>query len=138
MHVYQDDELYWFLISKGYKTYRFLPLFFNEFYPSYLRTTPPNLAMVIDGLGTCLSATRYDRRAGVLRGGPNACRLKPGVADISPGRLRDPHIRYFVQANPGHADGEELCCITPLAPSNFTPAAYRAMGPVPPAELQLL
>src|SRR3954468_15761273 len=25
-------ELYWFLISKGYKTYRFLLLFFREFY----------------------------------------------------------------------------------------------------------
>ena len=27
------DDFYWFLISKGYKTYRMLPLFFNDFYP---------------------------------------------------------------------------------------------------------
>src|SRR5689334_8795057 len=25
-----ETDLYWFLISKGYKTYRFLPLFFGE------------------------------------------------------------------------------------------------------------
>ncbi|MDW7670457.1 MAG: hypothetical protein SCK57_08965 [Bacillota bacterium] len=33
----EQEPLYWFLISKGYKTYKMLPLFFNEFYPDYRR-----------------------------------------------------------------------------------------------------
>ena len=35
-----EEEFYWFLISKGYKTYRFLPLFFREFYPRHDAATP--------------------------------------------------------------------------------------------------
>jgi len=31
---------YWLLTSKGYKTYRFLPVFFREFYPRYDAQTP--------------------------------------------------------------------------------------------------
>src|SRR5215471_5105212 len=28
-------HVYWFLISSGYRTYRFLPVFFRHFYPTY-------------------------------------------------------------------------------------------------------
>src|SRR5436309_2239183 len=35
-----ETELYWFLISKGFRTYRFLPVFFHEFYPRHDRPTP--------------------------------------------------------------------------------------------------
>src|SRR5688500_7472487 len=29
--AYRDKPLYWYLISKGYRTYRFLPVFFHKF-----------------------------------------------------------------------------------------------------------
>ena len=49
-------ELYWFLISQGYKTYRFLPVFFHEFYPRHDVPTPPWARSVIDALaGAALS-----------------------------------------------------------------------------------
>ena len=35
-----DTDLFWLLTSKGYKTYRFLPVFFHEFYPCYCTPTP--------------------------------------------------------------------------------------------------
>lgn len=137
MEAYPDDELYWFLISKGYKTYRFLPLFFHEFYPCCARTTPARHKSVSDALGARIDPSRYDPRSGILRAGPAGCRLRPGVADITPNRLRDQHVRFFAEANPGHSRGDELCCLASLTPTNFTPAAYRAMGPEPPAELVL-
>ena len=31
---HRGTPVYWFLISKGYRTYRFLPVFFNRFYPT--------------------------------------------------------------------------------------------------------
>ena len=40
MDRHAPGPLYWFLISKGYKTYRFLPLFFREFYPRFDFPTP--------------------------------------------------------------------------------------------------
>jgi hypothetical protein len=138
MDTYPYDELYWLLISKGYKTYRFLPLFFREFYPRFDSNTPARYQTVIDSLGRHIDPARYDQQTGILRAGPSGCRLRPGVADVTADRLRDQHVRFFADANPGHASGDELCCVAPLTPTCFTRVAYRAMGPEPPAELVLL
>jgi hypothetical protein len=135
MSTYPDADLYWFLISKGYKTYRFLPLFFHEFYPRYDTSTPGRFAAVIDALAGYKFPASYDRALGIVKAGPCSCRLRPGMADITPDRLRDPHIRFFTERNPRHALGDELCCIAPLTLANFTPAAYRAMGPQPPMQV---
>jgi hypothetical protein len=124
-----DDELYWFLISKGYKTYRFLPLFFREFYPRAGVPTPAWARAVINALAWARFPADYDADAGVVRAGPDKDRLRPGVADVTGERQRDPHVRFFLERNPGHAGGDELCCLAPLSRANFTPAAYRVIGP---------
>jgi hypothetical protein len=124
-------ELYWFLISKGYKTYRFLPLFFHEFYPRYDAPIPAAAREVLDALAGSRYPGDYDAAAGVVRAGPGKDRLREGVADLTPGRLLDPHVRFFAERNPGHARGDELCCLAPLTRANFTRAAYRVIGPEP-------
>jgi hypothetical protein len=122
-------ELYWFLISKGYRTYRFLPVFFREFYPRHDCATPAWAKAVIDALGRSRYPATYDQSIGVVRASTGKDRLRPGVDD-RPGACRsDPHVRFFLQCNPGHAWGDELCCIAPLSPSNFTTAAHRVIGP---------
>jgi hypothetical protein len=126
-----DDELYWFLISKGYKTYRFLPLFFHEFFPRLDAPTPNDVRQVIDALARRKFHSAYDAAAGVVRAAPAKDRLRPGVAEVTPERLRDPHVAFFVGRNPSHARGDELCCLAPLTRANFTPAAYRVIGPEP-------
>lgn len=122
-----QDEWYWFLISQGYKTYRFLPVFFREFYPRFDAPTPDAIRQVIDALAMHKFPDQYDPAAGVVRSNPNHYRLREGVADVTPERCRDPHVRFFVDRNPGHAAGDELCCIAPLTRENFTDAAYRVL-----------
>jgi hypothetical protein len=131
--TFGEGELYWFLISKGYKTYRFLPVFFREFYPRHDAPTPAEARAIIDALARSRYPAAYDPAAGLIRTGPGKDRLREGVADITPERLHDPHVRFFAQQNPGHRDGEELCCLAPLARTNFTPAAYRVIGREPAA-----
>jgi hypothetical protein len=138
MSSHPDADLYWFLISKGYKTYRFLPLFFHEFYPRYDAPTPARFAAIIDALAAHKFPASYDRALKIVKAGQRSCRLRPGMADITADRLRDPHIRFFVERNPRHALGDELCCIAPLTLANFTTAAYRAMGPRSPMQMTLL
>ena len=120
--------MYWFLIVKGYKTYRFLPLFFHEFYPRCDTVTPSWAQRLINRLGASRFPSQYDAHTGLVRAQPNGCRLRAGVADITTQRLRDPHVRFFAQSNPGHTAGDELCCVAPLTRENFTAAARRVIG----------
>jgi hypothetical protein len=124
-------ELYWFLISKGYKTYRFLPLFFHEFFPRRQEPTPAWARAVVDALGRHQYPDEYDPGSGLVRAAAGKDCLRRGVAEITPQRLRDPDVRYFLEKNPGHARGDELCCIAPLTRGNFTPAAWRVIGARP-------
>lgn len=120
--------LYWFLISKGYKTYRFLPVFFHEFYPRYDRETPAAMKSVLFALGSFKFGEQFDANRGVVSAEAESCRLRPGVAELTPERMHDPHVRFFQNRNPGHVHGDELCCLAPLTPENFTAAAYRVIG----------
>ena len=130
---YAPEPVYWFLISKGYRTYRFLPLFFREFYPRFDVPTPAWAKRIIDALGRYKFPGTYDAAAGVVRAGPDKDRLKPGVADLTTERLRDPHVRFFAEQNPGHAAGEELCCLARLPASQHHaggPPHRRARAPI--------
>jgi hypothetical protein len=131
--AHAGEELYWFLISQGYKTYRFLPVFFHEFYPRHDGQTPGRARAVIDALAGGRYPRAYDPAVGVVRAGAGQYRLRPGLADVTADRLRDPHVRFFHARNPGHAHGDELCCLAPLTRANFTRAAYRVIGPEPAA-----
>jgi hypothetical protein len=120
------DPLYWFLISKGYRTYRFLPVFFHEFYPRHSVPTPPAEAEVLHALGRWKFGKAYDPATGIVRP-RDACPLRSGMGETS-GRLRDPHVRFFLEKNPGHVAGHELCCLARLSRENFTAAAWRVIG----------
>jgi hypothetical protein len=127
------DELYWFLLSQGYKTYRFLPLFFHEFYPRHDDPTPAAAQGALDALARFKYPTRYDPRAGVIRASADQYHLRRGVAEATPQRQRDPHVRFFLERNVLHAGGDELCCIAPLTSANLTPAAKRFLRAAAPS-----
>jgi hypothetical protein len=122
-----DTRVYWFLICSGYKTYRFLPVFFREFYPTYRCPTPPAIKKTIDALAHFKFPSEYEPDRGIIRL-ERAAPLHPGVAEITERRLKDPHIAFFAQANPGHIYGEELACLTEITPANLTHAGRRMLG----------
>lgn len=121
-------RVYWFLICSGYKTYRYLPLFFREFYPNCERATPAQVKQALDELGRFKFGDQYDAARGVIRF-HQASPLQTGVADVTPQRLKDPHVSFFVTANPGHARGDELACLAELSRANLTAAGARMVGP---------
>jgi hypothetical protein len=135
MDAYPGQSLYWFLISKGYKTYRFLPVFFREFYPRTGCVIPTEAAAILDAVAHEKFGDRFDFRRRIIVATENGCRLRPDVAPVEPARLKDRHVRYFVDANPGHARGDELCCLAPLRRDNFTSAAWRVIDAATTAEV---
>jgi hypothetical protein len=120
-------RVYWFLICSGYKTWRFLPLFFREFYPNADVPTPAWIKRVVDALGTRKFGDQYLPGPGIVRF-RSAAPLRRGVADLTEGRLRDPRVAFFARMNPGHAEGDELACLAELSRANLTRAAHRMLS----------
>lgn len=117
--------LYWLLISSGYKTYRFLTTFFKEYYPRHDQPTPPEVQEMIHHLARERWGSDYHPESGIVRFSTGATPLREGVAETTEGRLKNPHIAFFVTQNPGHARGDELVCLTRIHPDNFTAAGKR-------------
>ncbi len=125
---HKGKKFYWFLIVMGYKTYRFLPVYFHEFYPRYDKKIPVFEKRVVDAFGHLKYPQEYDKNSGVLHHKKLKARLKGGVADITNQRLKNPHISFFVKQNPLYKEGDELACITELTLENLKPIAFKVMS----------
>jgi hypothetical protein len=117
--------LYWFLISKGYKTYRFLPLYARRFYPTYREPFPEKEKHILDIFAQALFPGEYNPETGLIIMQRPAGNLRAGTAEISAKRLRDADIRFFSQVNPDHMKGVELACITELSSANLRSIALK-------------
>jgi hypothetical protein len=122
----EAGRLLWLFITSGFRTYRFLPVFWREFYPCHDRATPPppEVARVMRELAEERFGDQYDPAAGVVRfAHPQV--LSESLRGIPEAKLADPHVRFFAKANPGHEHGDELVCLTELSEANLTPAGWR-------------
>ena len=135
--AYPNDQLYWFLISKGYKTYRFLPMFLREFYPRYDMLTPAWARRLISEISATRFGPRYEESKGIIAASKDGCRLRATVAEVTADRLKDPHVAFFDRVNPGHCSGDELCCIAPLSRDNFNRKAFRVIGTIDEGSLPI-
>jgi hypothetical protein len=119
------QPLYWLLISSGYKTYRFLTVFYKEFYPRFDMPTPPAMQSLMEHLATHRYGSDYHCEEGIVRFAKGATPLREGISEVTHERLQDPHIAFYIERNPGYIHGDELVCITRVHPDNFTPAGRR-------------
>ncbi len=121
---YSEGKLYWLLISGGYRTYRFLPVFGRDFYPRYEMETPDKISRLIHFLAKSRFGESYNKALGIVRF-PHPHVLREGLHGIPPERLQDPHINFFQQQNPEHIYGDELVCLTEISEENLTAAGKR-------------
>ena len=120
---------YWLLLTSGFRTYRFLPVFWREFFPCFERATPPESQRLLHHLARERFGAQYDPGSGLVRFAQPQ-RLRAELNRIPEGRLRaDPHISFFACRNPGCAQGDELACLTELSPENLTAAGRRMVSP---------
>jgi hypothetical protein len=123
-----DAPLYWFLISKGYRTYLYLPLFFESFYPNCESPTPAFEQRLLDTLAAAKFPEHYRPESGLIEFSQSHGQLKPHLAEISERRLRDPNVQFFLKRNPGYAAGHELACLAEISPLNMKLFAGRILG----------
>lgn len=115
------DEFYWFLICKGYKTYRIMPVFWREFYPNHRTVTPEYEQKIIHAYASQLYPDDYNPSTGVVEYRYVKDKLRPGVTDVDEQRLKNKDIAFFCKANPGHINGNDLACLARIDRSILKP-----------------
>lgn len=117
--------VYWFLLSKGYRTYLLLANAFPRSVPRVDRADDAGLRRILDRLATGRYGTEYDPANGVIRYATPHERVREGVAPVTTSLLENPHIRFFITRNPGHAEGVELACLADVRLRDLARAAVR-------------
>lgn len=112
---YPFNELYWLLISKGYKTYLLLANNYYAYYPNIMDENQ-HLSAVVEHYCENFFGEYYDKEVGLLNFGNDYQPLKGEVAPITDEmRIKNPKIEFFEQLNPTWTVGTELPCIGRLA-----------------------
>ncbi len=104
--------VWWFLISKGYKTYLLLANNYNHYYPRVDVETPLEYQKLLDDVSRSFFQDSYHKELGIIKIEGRSERLREFTAPITEKMLIDyPKINFFVQKNPNWQKGEELACI---------------------------
>ncbi len=104
-------RLYWFLISKGYRTYLILANAFPRSIPRAGAAEEVELRGLLDTVARERFGDEYDATTGTIRHATPHEYVRDGVAPVTEAALRNGHVRYFVERNPNHAAGDELACL---------------------------
>lgn len=121
-----EVPLYWLLISKGHRTYRYLPTFSRAFDPSPDGTAEAKLRPLKEFLARDRFGDDYAAAAGVVRFPQSRGHLRAAYAEVPEAHLRLDEVAYFLERNPGYARGDELVCLCELAADQLQPIARRA------------
>ena len=136
----KTKKWYWYLLSKGHRTYMYLPLFFEGYYPSL--NPPPNeliLRSVVNEVSQKMYPKYWLPDLGILRFDGHFGQLSKELAEGTFQKANKPHIAFFLQKNPQFFEGEELVCLTELTPDNLKRIAkeYILKGMNEPLELKI-
>ncbi len=125
IHTESDNPtLIWLVISSGFRTYRFLPVFWRVFYPHCRRQTPEDIQNLMHKLATDQFGDCYDPERGIVSFEKSQILIET-LGDVPESRLQNPHIAFFNKRNPGRVKGDNLVCITEISENNLTKAGKR-------------
>jgi hypothetical protein len=120
-----ETPLYWLLLSKGFRTYRYLSTFAHQYVPRRDGPDDPALVALRDRLAARLFWPAFDKTRGIVAHDPPRDRLAAPLATLPKTGRAAGEARFFAQRNPGYLHGEELVCLCPLDDSNMRPFAQR-------------
>lgn len=118
--THPEKDWYWYLMSKGHRTYMYLPLFFMEYYPSVdAPQIPENLWRIANEVSEILYPKYWQKDKGVIHFPENRGSLASELAQATYKKARSKYVAFFLEKNPGFHQGDELVCIAPLRINNF-------------------
>jgi len=135
MRRFGQQHLYWFLISKGYRTYRFLPVFFQRFTP-HPDLDSPELERILRAVAQLKFKEDFEEKSGLVIPRSGGDRLRPELCAVPEARQQDAFVRYFLRRNPDYHLGHELACLAPISRTNLKPMAWRVIERALPAWIE--
>ena len=119
--------LYWLLLVKGHRTFRYLPLFAKSFFPHW-SIDRDDLKPLADELAIDMFPNDYNPDTGVVEFKESRGHLKPDIAAPTPADEARADVGFFLQRNPGYRRGHELVCVAEIEPHNMRPLTLRLFG----------
>ena len=121
---YPDIPLFWFLLVKGHRTFRYLPVFAKSFYPHW-SIDRSDLKPLADSLALDLFPGDYNPATGVVEFEQSRGHLKPHLASPTPEELDREGVHFFLERNPGFQRGHELVCLCEVEEHNMKAITLR-------------
>ncbi|MFO1329143.1 MAG: hypothetical protein U1F56_17420 [Rubrivivax sp.] len=124
-------RIYWMMTSSTLNSYLVMARNFRDSYPRAGRPLSPRERAFVEQV-LQRNGSVWNPDTGVIeRGG--ASFYREGRVDQGAVDTRDPHIAFYVEANPGQAEGDSLVCLAPLTLRNFWFIARRQLARGKPA-----
>jgi hypothetical protein len=120
------QPLYWLLISKGHRTYRYLSAFAHRYYPHHSKMTPEPIRARMECLARAKFGDYFDAQRGVICFPQSRGHLKAQWAQVREQLHEHPAVRFFLARNPRYHEGQELVCLTEFAADNLRSFARQA------------
>ena len=115
--------LYWLLIVKGDRTYRYLNVFSKQYYPNRKTPPPPEIQSLMNQLARERFGAHYLPERGIVHYPQSQGHLKARWHNSAAGR--NPEAQCFAEKNPHYQQGDELVCLTLLDAGNLKSFALR-------------
>jgi hypothetical protein len=116
--------LYWFLLVKGHRTFRYLPVFGRSFHPHWSEPRD-DLKALADLLALEMFPGDYNTATGVVEFAESRGHLRSDIAQPTPEELEREGVRFFFERNPGFSRGHELVCLCEIEERNMKPLTLR-------------
>ena len=119
-----DVPLYWFVILKGHRTYKFLPAFGKSFYLHW-SIDRSDLKPLADALALDKFGSEFSPDTGIVKFSKSRGRLNPEIAFPSEEEKSKESVQFFLERNPGYVLGHELVCLCEISEENMRPLTKR-------------
>lgn len=116
--------LYWFVIIKGHRTFKYLPTFTKSFHPHWSKPRS-DLKRLADALAFEKFGGEYNQETGVVEFTESHGHLREDIAYPTVEELNKQSVRYFLHTNPNYLKGHELVCLCELEEDNMKPLTKR-------------
>ncbi|OBU02421.1 hypothetical protein [Morganella psychrotolerans] len=131
---YPDERVFWFLLVKGVRTYRYMSTLALTFYPHRDgNIKEPELAKLAADLAKDKFGVLYNPARGVVECPTAFGYLNRTMAAVSDAQRSKPDVAFFLHKNPHYVCGHELVCLCEITPDNIHPR-FQSLFTLPDVE----